>query len=67
MYINTVIINNKCIYKEGFPRFLSGKNLLANAGDMSSISGSRRSSGEGNGNRCSIFAWEIHGQRSLGG
>ena len=26
------------------------KNLLANAGDMASISGSRRSPGEGNGN-----------------
>ena len=67
MNINTVIINNKCIYKEGFPRFLSSKNPPANAGDMSSLSGSRRSSGEEMAILCSIFAWEIHGQRSLGG
>ena len=56
MNINTVIINNKCIYKEGFPRFLSSKNPPANVGDMSSLSGSRRSSGEERAILCSIFA-----------
>ena len=34
----------------GFPGGSVGKNLPANAGDMGSIHGSGRSSGEGNGN-----------------
>ena len=44
------------------PGFLGGsvgKNLPANAGDMSSIPGSGRSPGEGNGYPFSILAWEI--------
>ena len=32
------------------PRWLSGKQPACQAGDMSSISGSERSPGEGNGN-----------------
>ena len=32
--------------------WLSGKNLLANAGDRSSIPGAGRSPGKGNGNPC---------------
>ena len=35
---------------KGFPGGLVVKNLPANAGDVGSISGSGRSSGEGNGN-----------------
>ena len=34
----------------GFPRWLSGKNLPANAGDTGLIPGLRRSPGKGNGN-----------------
>ena len=34
----------------GLPRWLSGKNSTCNAGEMSSIPGSGRSPGEGNGN-----------------
>ena len=42
--------------------FLGGsavKNLPANAGRASLITGSGRSPGEGNGNPFSILAWEI--------
>ena len=35
------------------------KNPPANAGDISLFPGSGRSPGEGNGNHCSILAWEI--------
>ena len=35
------------------------KNLPAHAGDVCSIPGSGRSTGEGNGYRSSFFAWEI--------
>ena len=35
---------------QGLPGGTVVKNLLANAGDISSILGSRRSHGEGNGN-----------------
>ena len=44
------------VLKNGFPRWLSGKNKTkqknppANKGDMGSIPGLGRSSGEGNGN-----------------
>ena len=43
------------------------KNLLANAGDSSSIPGSGRSLGEGNGNLVSILAWEISWTEELDG
>ena len=35
------------------------KNMPANAGDMGSIPGWRRSSGGGNANHSSILAWKI--------
>ena len=41
------------------------KNMPANAGDPGSIPGSRRSSGEGDGNRYSI-AWRIPWTEELG-
>ena len=40
--------HSKC--SQGLPGGTVVKNLLANAGDISSILGSRRSHGEGNGN-----------------
>ena len=44
----------------GFPDGSVVKNLLANAGDLSSVVGLGRSPGEGNGNPpSSILAWEI--------
>ena len=52
---------------QGLPGGSVVQNLPVNTGGLGLMPGSRRSSGEGNGNRCSIFAWEIHGQRSLGG
>ena len=38
-----------------------------NAGDLGSIPGSGRSSGEGNGNHSSILAWEIPWTEEPGG
>ena len=50
---------------EGFPVGSVVKNPPANAGDVGSIPGSGRSSGEGNGNTISVFLpGESHGQRS---
>ena len=43
------------------------KNPPANTGDLSSIPGSGRSLGEGNGNSFSILSWKISRQRSLVG
>ena len=43
------------------------KNLLANPGDSSSIPGSGRSLGEGNGNLVNILAWEISWTEELDG
>ena len=43
------------------------KNLPVNAGDMSSIRGSGRSPGEGNGNHSSILAREIPRTEEPGG
>ena len=44
------------------------KNPPASAGDVGSIPGSGRSSGEGNGNTIAVFLpGESHGQRSLVG
>ena len=52
----------------GLPWWLSGKESACNAGDPGSIPGSRRSSGEGNGNPLQYSPWENpHGQRSLAG
>ena len=49
------------------PWQLSGKASACNAGDMSSIPGSRRSLEEDMATHSSILAWRIHGQRSLTG
>ena len=38
------------LFTMDFPRGLAGKESACNAGDLSSISGLGRSSGEGNGN-----------------
>ena len=43
------------------------KNPPANAGDMGSIPGSGRFSGEGNGNPSSILAWDIPWTKEPGG
>ena len=52
----------------GFPGGSVVKNPPANAGDMGSIPGSGRSSGEGDGNTTPGFLpGESHGQRSLAG
>ena len=49
----------------GLPRWLSGKNLPANAGDTASIPELGRSSGERNDYHSSILHGQPHGQRSL--
>ena len=47
-------------YQTGLPRWLSGKNSSANAGDVGSISGLGRYPGEGNNNPLPcFFAWRI--------
>ena len=52
----------------GFPGSSVVKNSPANAGDMGSIPGSGRSSGEENGKPTLVFLPEkSHGQRSLAG
>ena len=43
------------------------KNPPANAGDVGSIPGSRRSPGEGNGNPLHILAWKIPETEEPGG
>ena len=43
------------------------KNLLANAGDGSSIPGTGRSPGAGNGNPLSILTWKILWTEEPGG
>ena len=50
----------------GFPGVSDGKESSHNAGDQGSVSGSGRSSGEGNGNPLQYPCLENpHGQRSL--
>ena len=51
----------------GLPWSLSGKNLLANAEDTSSIPGSGRFSGEGMATHSSILAWESTRTEEPGG
>ena len=46
---------------------LGSKESTCNAGDMGSIPGLGRSSGEGNGNPLQCSCLGIHGQRSLAG
>ena len=50
---------------QDFPGGSDGKASVYNVGDLGSIPGSERSSGEGNGNTSSTLAWKIHGWRSL--
>ena len=51
----------------GFPGGSVVKNLPAKAGDAGSISGLGRSLEKEMATHSSIFAWKIHGQRSLTG
>ena len=51
----------------GLLRWLNDKEPPCQAGDMGSILGLRRSSGEGNGNPLQCCCWKSHGQRSLVG
>ena len=51
----------------GFPGGSVVKNLPASAGDNSSIPGSDRSSGEGNGSPLHTLAWEIPWTEEPGG
>ena len=50
----------------GFSGGLDGKESACNTGDLASIPGSGRSSGEGNGYPLQYFG-ESHGQRNLAG
>ena len=43
----------------GFPGHSQAKNQPANAGDVGSVLGSGRSSGEGHGNQLQYSYWEI--------
>ena len=45
----------------GFPGASAGKESACNSGDLGSIPGLGRSSGEGNGYHCGISAEEFHG------
>ena len=60
-----LLFANIYVSGRGFPGGSVVKNPPPNAGDTGSIPGSKRSSGEENGNPPSILAWEAHGQRSL--
>ena len=51
----------------GFPGGSVVKNLPASAGDNSSIPGSERSSGEGNGNPLQYSFWKIPWTEEAGG
>ena len=49
----------------GFPGGSDGKVFACNAGDPSSIPGSGRSHGEGNGNPLQFLPGKFHGLRNL--
>ena len=49
----------------GFPWWLSGKNLPANAGDLGSVPGSEDLLEKEMATCSSVLAWEIHGQKSV--
>ena len=51
----------------GFPAGSAVENPPANAADLGSVPGLKRSPGEGNGHHSSTLAREIRGQRSLEG
>ena len=62
----TISVNSVYKYKSQiFPGGSDGKESACDAGDLGLIPGLGRSPGEGNGTHSSIFAWRIHGQRSL--
>ena len=56
-----------CYYFETIPGGSGGKESAYNAGDLDSIPGSGRSSGEGNGYPLSILAWRIPWTEEPGG
>jgi len=51
----------------GFPGHSQAKNQPANAGDVGSVLGSGRFSGEGNGNQLQYSCWEIPWTEKPGG
>ena len=51
---------------QGLPYSSNGKESACNAGDLGSIPGSGRSSGEGNGNPPSFLAWRTAWTEELG-
>ena len=60
--LKTIHVNNPCNWHWGIPSWCSGKESACQCRRCerhSSISGSRRSPGEGNGNHSSILAWKI--------
>ena len=72
VYIIHTILHHAFFYLiisfgEGFPGGSVVKNLPANAGNSSSIPGSGRSPGEGNGYTLTILAWEISWTEEPGG
>ena len=50
-----------------FPGRSDSEGSACHEGDLGSISGSGRSSGEGDGNHSSVLAWEIPGTEEPGG
>ena len=70
MHVYSLYLNNLTDI-DGLPRWCSGKDLFANAGDAGDtglISGLGRSPGVGNSNPLQFFLPEkFHGQRSLVG
>ena len=55
------------IYRQGIPRWLSGKESTANAGDADSVPCWEDPLEKEMATHSSILAWIIHGQRSLEG
>ena len=51
----------------GFHGSSDGKESTCNAGNLGSISGLRRSPGEGKGDHSSVLAWRIPRYRGTGG
>ena len=52
---------------QGFPGGSDGNESACSAGDLGSISGLRRSPGEGKGDHSSVLAWRIPRYRGTGG
>ena len=51
-------MNQKNVWRLGFPHSSVGKESACNAGDLGSIPGSGRSPGEGNGNPLQYYCLE---------